>query len=488
MRKNIKLLVSTLGIALIGGLSAITVYKAFEKEQTSALVEETSYSNLTHLTNNKSIIPSAVTSFELAAEISINAVVHVKTEIETKQPIDPLYHFFYGSSYSIPPQIRKSSGSGVLISNDGYIVTNNHVIENANNISITLNNKKTYNAEVIGSDPTTDLALLKIDEDKLPFITYGNSNNIKVGEWVLAVGNPYNLTSTVTAGIVSAKGRDINILRNDPYNGLSAIESFIQTDAAVNPGNSGGALVSTTGELIGINSAIQSPTGAYSGYSFAIPVNIVKKVVEDLKEFGNVQRAFLGVTISDLDENLAKELGTNNLNGVYVGGLTGGSAEKTGIKEKDIIRKIGNKTINNVPELQEEMSQFRPGDEIIITVSRNDKTIKIPVTLKNYNGDESVISSTTENVYKLLGAKFSNASKKEIKNLGLEGGVKIDQLYNGKLRSVGVREGFIITKINHQKIKSTENLITTIEQAKGGILMEGVYENGRREFYGFGMR
>ena len=489
MRRTIKLLASALGIALLGGFSAIAIDRTFNGNKTVTIIEEKIPPNLAHFTGNKNTLPSSASSFELAAEMSINAVVHVKTEIESRQPVDPFYHFFYGSAYPQAPQIRKSSGSGVLISDDGYIVTNNHVIENAHHISITLNNKKTYTAEIIGTDPATDLALLKIEEEKLPFIAYGNSNDIKIGEWVLAVGNPYNLTSTVTAGIVSAKGRDINILKNDPYNGLSAIESFIQTDAAVNPGNSGGALVSTTGELIGINAAIQSPTGAYSGYSFAIPSNIVKKVVKDLKEFGNVQRAFLGVNIGNLNEELAEELGTSDLNGVYVAGLTNeSSAEKAGIKEKDIIRKIGNKTINDVPELQEEMSQFRPGDKITVTVTRNNKEIKIPVTLKNYNGSEELIPHKTESISKKLGAKFSEVSKKEKKALKIDSGVKVEQLYNGKLRSVGIREGFIITKINHRKITSTQQLITSIEQAKGGVLVEGIYENGRREFYGFGMK
>jgi len=486
MKQKIKLLAGTLGVALIGGFSAITLDKALEKK-TKPITEESHFSNLSHFIANKPTSPS--TNFELAAALSVNAVVHIKTEMETTPVINPMYNFFYGPSYSQPPQIRKSSGSGVLISEDGYIVTNNHVIEDANTISVTLNNKKTHTAKVIGIDPATDLALLKIDADKLPFIVYGNSNDIKVGEWVLAVGNPYNLTSTVTAGIVSAKGRDINILRNDPYSGLSAVESFIQTDAAVNPGNSGGALVNTSGELIGINSAIQSNTGSFTGYSFAIPVDIVKKVVTDLKEFGNVQRAFLGVNISNIDESIAKELEINNLNGVYVGGLTAESAaQKAGIKEKDIIRKIGNKVINNVPELQEEMSQFRPGDEIIITVSRDEKEIKIPVILKNYNGGEDIISSKTENIFRELGAKFSEVSKKELKNLKIDNGVKVEQLYNGKLRSIGMREGFIITEINNQKITSTQQLIASIEKSKGGVLVEGIYENGRREFYGFGLR
>ena len=486
MKKGLKLFAFGLALTIAGGISSVGIYKYFERNSSVASTQHSTPNN-NHFTSSKIDIIQP-TSLELAAEMSINTVVHIKTEVLTKRQADPLYQFLYGGGQQQQPKLAQSSGSGVIISDDGYIVTNNHVIDNAQKISVTLNNNKTYKAEVIGTDANTDLALLKIDQENLPFIHYGNSNSIKVGEWVLAVGNPFNLTSTVTAGIISAKGRDINILRNDPYSGMSAIESFIQTDAAVNPGNSGGALVSSTGELIGINSAIKSNTGSYTGYSFAIPVNIVKKVVKDLKEFGTVQRAFIGVSIRNLDENLADEIGIDDMNGVYINGTTeNGSAAKAGIKPGDIIKKIGNKSIKNVAELQEQISQFRPGDKVIVSVSRDDEELELPVILKNLDGNERIVSNTSNKILKELGAKFAEASNKELNYLKLSGGIKVKELYNGKLRSVGIRKGFIITKINHKNISTVDEFITSIEKIKGGILIEGMYENGRREFYGFGV-
>lgn len=484
MKKELKKISLGLALAIGGGITSVTIYKSLETKPFHLAQTNPQLGN-NHFVGEK-INLSSTTNLELAAELSLNSVVHVKTEILTARPNDAIYQYFYGRKQA--PQLTQSSGSGVIISNDGYIVTNNHVIDKAEKIAITLNNNKTYEAEVIGTDPNTDLALLKIEGENLPSITYGNSNDINVGEWVLAVGNPYNLTSTVTAGIVSAKGRDINILQNDPYNGESAIESFIQTDAAVNPGNSGGALVSSTGELIGINSAIQSKTGSYSGYSFAIPVNIVKKVVKDLKEFGNVQRAFIGVSIRNLDEALAQEIGAKDINGVYINGTTkSGSAAQAGIKSGDIIKMVGNKPIKNVAELQEQISQFRPGDKVMIAINRYGNNIELPVVLKNLNGNENIVTNTSNKTLKLLGAKFMEVDNKALKKLNLTGGVKVDELYNGKLRSVGIREGFIITKINREKITSVEDLTTTIEKIKDGILIEGIYENGRKEFYGFGV-
>jgi len=353
-----------------------------------------------------------------------------------------------------------------------------------------LNNKKTYTAKVIGTDPSTDLAVLKINEENLPYMQFGNSNQLKVGEWVLAVGNPFNLTSTVTAGIVSAKGRDINILKGDPFSGSTAIESFIQTDAAVNPGNSGGALVNVSGELVGINSAIKSNTGSFAGYSFAIPVNIVKKVVEDLKEFGNVQRGFIGVNIRNLDEDFAKEQGIDDLNGVFIIDVVkNGSADRAGIKQGDIIKKISDKSVNDVPELQEQLGQFRPGDNIIVTILRNKELIKIPVTLKNLEGNETIIKKETVSVLKTLGAKFEEADKEVLKKLRIKNGVEVTELFNGKLKNIGVRQGYIITRVNQKNIKNVDELIEILTQSvNNGVLMEGVYENGQREFYGFGMK
>ena len=484
MKTEIKTITLGLALAVGGGLTSIAIYKQFESP-TENQVQNHELSNNNHFASNNLDIVQP-TNLEIAANRSINAVVHVKTEILSNRPVDPFFQYFYGHRQQ--PQLAKSSGSGVIISNDGFIVTNNHVIDKAQKISITLNNNKSYNAEVIGTDPNTDLALLKIDEEELPFLAYGNSNDINVGEWVLAVGNPYNLTSTVTAGIVSAKSRDINILQNDPYSGLSAIESFIQTDAAVNPGNSGGALVSSTGELIGINSAIQSKTGSYSGYSFAIPVNIVKKVVKDLKEFGNVQRAFIGVSIRNLNEALAEEIGIEDVNGVYIDGTAEkGSAAEAGIESGDVIKMVGNKPVKNVAELQEQISQFRPGDKVIITLNRNGNIKELPITLKNLNGNESIVKNTSNKAAKLLGAKLTKANKDELKQLKINNGVKVEELFNGKLRSVGVRKGYVITSINRQSVKSLDDVNQIINTAKGGILIEGIYENGRREYYAFGV-
>lgn len=486
MKKEIKLLTAGLAIAIIGGISSIGIYKSFEPKQ-EVIIQQPAPKASNYFTNNKDLITQPK-SFELAAEMSLNAVVHVKTETLRNQQVDPLYEFFYGNN---PRQQQPvlSSGSGVIISRDGYIVTNNHVIEDAEKINITLNNKKTYEAKLIGTDPNTDLALVKIDHDHLPAINYGNSNELNVGEWVLAVGNPFNLTSTVTAGIVSAKGRDINILRNDPNTGVSAIESFIQTDAAVNPGNSGGALVNTSGELIGINSAIKSNTGSFAGYSFAIPVNIVKKVVKDLKEFGKVQRAFIGINIRSLDEQLAEEIGVKDLNGIYVAGTTeNGSAEKAGIKAGDIIKKVDHQTVVDVPSLQEELSQYRPGDKVIISLLRDDKYIEIPVTLKNLNGNESIVKKEESAIAEVLGAKLSTANNSILKKLNISGGVLVDKLYNGKLRNAGIKEGFVITSINRNKVQSVKEITTLINKTKGGILIEGFYQNGQREFYGLGIR
>ena len=367
-------------------------------------------------------------------------------------------------------------------------MTNNHVINKAENIEVALNDRQSYSAKVIGQDPTTDLALLKIDATDLPFVSYGNSDETKVGEWVLAVGNPFNLTSTVTAGIVSAKGRDINILGVDSRTGASAIESFIQTDAAVNPGNSGGALVNAKGELVGINSAIQSSTGSYVGYSFAIPVNIVRKIVNDLKEYGTVQRAFIGVNIRDIDKKLAEKESLGNLNGVYVSGVVdNGAAEDAGIETGDIIKKVGSVQVNKVPELQEQISQFRPGDEVVITLSRDGEEVEKKVVLKNYKGSTEPINSETEATLKALGARFDKVSESEMQKLGISGGVKVKQLFSGKLMRAGVQEGFIITRVDKQPVNDQEDILRILQGKKGGVLIEGVYPNGKERYYGFGM-
>lgn len=486
MKTTIKTSIFALSFALIGGFSALGVYKLIETPQ-KFYVKTPEENNAAKLVANYDLAERPK-SFEFAAEVSLNAVVHVKTSSTINYQVHPLYQLFYGNQ--VPQEQVQGAGSGVIVSDDGYIVTNNHVIDRADEIHVTLNNKKTYTAKVVGTDPSTDLAVLKIEEKKLPYLAFGNSNQLKVGEWVLAVGNPFNLTSTVTAGIVSAKGRDINILKGDPFSGSTAIESFIQTDAAVNPGNSGGALVNVSGELVGINSAIKSNTGSFAGYSFAIPVNIVKKVVADLKEFGNVQRGFIGINIRNIDEDFAKEEGIADLNGVYILDVVkNGSAEKAGIEKGDIIKKINDKSVNDVPELQEQLGQFRPGDEVMVTIKRANDLIVLPVKLKNIEGSETVIKKESVSVLKTLGAKLEEADNDILKKLKIKNGVAVTELFNGKLKNSGVRKGFIITRINQKNIKTVDELIEILAQSENnGVLMEGVYENGQREFYGFGMK
>lgn len=443
------------------------------------------------LTMARPAIPAEATSFADAAEGSLNAVVHVTTETMVENnyySYDSFQDFFFGPQARSEKRPSLGSGSGVVISADGYIVTNNHVIDKADKVQVTLNNKKQYTATLIGTDPATDLALLKVEGANMPFVPYGNSDEVRVGEWVLAVGNPFNLTSTVTAGIVSAKGRDINILEGDAASGNSAVESFLQTDAAVNPGNSGGALVNTDGELVGINTAIKSNTGSYTGYSFAIPVNIVRKVVDDLLEFGVVQRAYIGVMIRNVDEEVAAEMGLSAPQGVLVTDLSeGGAARLAGIEAGDVITKVGNINVNDVPQLQEQVSKFRPGDKAMVTVLRAGNERVIPVLLKNREGSTELVSKATSETTAALGAYFRPVTNEEMAELGIENGIKVTKLNGGKLRSSGIREGFIITKIDKQNVRSMDEMIDILGNKKGGVLIEGVYPNGMGAYYGFGM-
>jgi S1-C subfamily serine protease len=342
---------------------------------------------------------------------------------------------------------------------------------------------------VIGRDPATDIALLKIEEKNLPYLLYGNSDDVKVGEWVLAVGNPFNLTSTVTAGIVSAKARNINALEGDPSQDMFPVESFIQTDAAVNPGNSGGALVNTNGQLVGINSAIASNTGSYTGYSFAVPVNLAKKVVNDLLEFGKVQRAYLGVSIRDIDSKLINEKKLKgDTKGIYVTGVSlDGGANEAGVQEGDIILKVGEVDVNNVPELQEQIGHYRPGDKLAVLIKRNGEEKTLPVTLRSKNGSTSIAKSGKSEMLSILGANFASIAESDMKRLGLAGGVKITSLDAGKLRSAGIKEGFIITAIDKKRIESLEDVKAALENKEGGVLIEGVYINGMKAYYAFGL-
>ena len=424
--------------------------------------------------------------FTEAAEKTVNAVVHVTTETQVQRR-DPFADFFYGNR-QMPPQTQLGAGSGVIMSDDGYIVTNNHVVQGADKIMVHLNDEREFEAKVIGRDPSTDIALIKVDAKDLPTLTYGNSDEVRVGQWVLAVGNPMNLTSTVTAGIVSAKGRNINILQGDQSRDILPIESFIQTDAAVNPGNSGGALVDASGNLIGINSAIASTTGAYSGYSFAVPANLVRKVAADLMEFGSVQRAFIGVSIGDIDQAMAQELGLAKPQGVYVRGITeGGAAEDAGMKTGDVIVKVGNMDVNNVPQLQEQVGKFSPGDRVMVSVLRKGREQVIDMQLRGREGATTVASKKDVDMSLVFGAEMKAASSEELKALRIESGVKVVSINGGKLRSAGIREGFVITKIDDARVREPKDVLQALEEKRGGVLIEGVYPNGQRAFYGLGV-
>ncbi len=481
MINKIKKTIATLLIAGLGGLSGVYFYTKFIGDPKPETINKSNKQPVQNVSFPAST-ESELTDFTKAADLTIHAVVHVKTTYDNKADYNPFGnnpYDFWGRPRQNTPQ--ESSGSGVIITDDGYIVTNNHVVENADKVEITLNDNQTFQARVIGTDPSTDLALLKINEKNLPFIVYGNSDNVRVGEWVLAVGNPFNLTSTVTAGIISAKARNIGILP-DQYK----IESFLQTDAAVNPGNSGGALVNTKGELVGINSAIASTTGTYTGYSFAIPVNLVKKVMDDLVEYGSVQRGFIGVSIRDIDTKLMEDKGIKETQGVYIAGLTeGGAAESAGIKEGDIILKIGEVNINSTPQLQEQVGRFRPGNKLNVTLLRDGKEKVVSVTLRNKDGDTKIVKN--DQVLNLLGATFGTISTDEKAKLGIKSGVKISKILAGKFRTAGIKEGFIITSIDKKPILTTADLESALKTKQGGVLIEGVYPNGMRAYYGFGI-
>ena len=469
-------------IALAGGATTLGLYKIFEKKQ----IPYYYYSTKEKIPVNKAdYMPGAAFNqpdFETAAAVSIHAVVHVKTEFQRKSGVyDDFFDFFnFGQPRNQIYTPMTGFGSGVIIAPDGYIVTNNHVVQDADNITITMNDKRVYKATLIGSDPSTDLALIKIDEKNLPCLVFGNSDDVKIGEWVLAVGNPFNLTSTVTAGIVSAKARDINILGSQ-----SAIESFIQTDAAVNPGNSGGALVNTRGELIGINAAIASGTGSYVGYSFAIPVNIVKKVVSDFMKFGKIQRAYIGIYYHEIDGQFAKDNGLPDTKGIYVDDVVdGGSAALSGVKKGDVILRIQDSPVNSKSELLEVVGQHNPGDKVNVVVMREGKEIELPVTLQSEGG---TIAMGKDNKIIIYGATFQRVNEDERKRFNIDDGFKIVRLENGLLKNAGIREGFIVVAIDKQIIHSSQDLKDVLTSKKGGVLLEGVYPNGLRAYYGVGL-
>lgn len=480
MLHKFKRTIALVGLALIGGIIGgyIFTLRSSHDIHTSISDKNSLLKENLHLASLNTP-ETSLPDFTTAAEMSIHAVVHIKTTFNSQGFGQDPFQQFFGNPYAQRKQ--QGSGSGVIVTEDGFIVTNNHVVDNAEDIEVTLNDNRTFSAKIIGTDPSTDLALLKIDESGLPIMKYGNSDNLKVGEWVLAVGNPFNLTSTVTAGIVSAKARNIGILPDQ-----FKIESFIQTDAAVNPGNSGGALVNTNGELVGINTAIASSTGSYTGYSFAIPVNIVKKVIDDLNEFGTVQRGFIGVSIRDIDSKLAEEKGISRIKGVYIAGLTpSGAASEAGLKEGDIITKVHDIEVNSTSQLQEQIGLHRPGDKVVITYQRDGKNLLTSVVLRNKEGNISLVKSAS--TASMLGATFEEVNDDTKAKLSLKWGVKISKLESGKLQNAGIKEGFIITQIDKKPIYSIKDIESLLKNKQGGVLIEGVYPNGLKAYYGFGI-
>lgn len=476
--------IQILGISLAGGMVTLALYLLFfEQPKEVTIINQT---NGVPGLRMAAYDDDAGISFTDAAEMTVNAVVHVKTSAQRNVPqyANPLEELFFGAPRARAPQVVTGSGSGVIMTADGYIITNNHVINGADKISVTLNDNREFEASVVGTDPATDIALLKISGSKFPFLIFSNSDDVRLGEWVLAVGNPFNLTSTVTAGIVSAMGRNINIIPDQ-----AAIESFIQTDAAVNPGNSGGALVNTRGQLVGINTAISSNRGSYVGYSFAVPSNIVKKVTEDLMEYGVVQRAFLGVSIADITPQMVDELGLDIQSGVFITGAPeAGAAQEAGIKRGDVIVRVGERPVRKASELQEAIGRHRPGDKVQITVNRKGKERTFDVVLRNKQGETGPVTTAKETGIDVLGATFETLPQPQKRELGITNGVVVKKLQDGALRRAKVPEGFIIIKVNNQRVDDPETLnkIVGALGAGDGILIQGLHPNGKSDYFAFG--
>jgi Do/DeqQ family serine protease len=415
-----------------------------------------------------------------AAERSVDAVVHIMTKVVRQSTT---YNDFFGALlgqlYGYPGQTRNNTmvayGSGVVLTPDGYIVTNNHVVEGADEVEVTFNNKVKKTATIIGTDPTTDLALIKVDANDLEYLTFGDSDNVRIGEWVLAVGNPFNLTSTVTAGIVSAKARNLSILGEG-----TSVESFIQTDAAVNPGNSGGALVNTKGELVGINAAIASHTGSYEGYSFAIPSNIVRKVVDDLLLYGETQRGYLGIYPAELTQEIAEKEGLENIEGVYVAEVTeGGAAKVAGVQKGDVVTSINGKKVNTVTQLMETVRQYRPGDNVNLEVNRNGRHHNYELTLLNEAGNVDVVKKGDSFYNSEFGLMLQPISQNDMSRLNVKAGLKIVEIRQGRFMNSGVPVDFVITKVNGYAVNNKTDLENALKNSRSRrTTIEGVYPNG----------
>lgn len=488
MNMNLKNILTVVAISASTAVISVWGYGKFLERQTAGIQEAGKVPvNYAGFFGNNA--PAATVDFTPAATSATPAVVHIKTKTKARQvsnntrqrfsnPFSDLFGDDFGDFFGGPRVIpeQRASGSGVIITDDGYIVTNNHVVDGADEINVTLANKKSYKATVVGADPSSDLAVIKIEGKGLPYLVYGNSDDTRLGQWVLAIGYPLNLDVTVTAGIVSAKSRSIGINERQSN---TAIESFIQTDAAVNPGNSGGALINTNGELIGINSAIASPTGSYAGYSYAIPVNIVKKVVTDIVKFGAVQRAYIGIQYprENLSDDQKKELGSNYKEGegVYITDVTtDGAAAAAGLKKGDIVTKINGINVTTGPELQEQVTRYKPGDKITLTYMRSGKESTVPLTLKNKAGNTELVKTT--GILDKLGAELEAIDSKTAASNQINGGVRVKKIGEGLLKRTRMQEGFIITSVNDQDIKSVSELDKILSLNKGRkVKIEGVY-------------
>lgn len=465
--------------ALVGGLTAYVVAK-----NTNAGTAEVVVSNEGNVYRTVNLAQTEYPDFTYAAESAVDAVVYVKVTMKEmyRQAPNSIFDFFFG--YEGTPQSRErvGSGSGVIIREDGYIVTNNHVIEGASKIEVTLNNNKTYEAQLIGTDPAVDVALLKIDAAGLPIIPFGNSDKLRLGEWVLAIGSPYNLRSTITAGIVSAKGRSMPSENPKEFK----IESFIQTDAAVNPGNSGGALVDKAGNLVGVNTAIVSNTGSYTGYSFAIPSNMVRKIVEDLIDFGSVKRALLGITMQPVSDEIAEKMKLSSLNGVYiVEVLKGSAADEAGVKKGDVLVAIDSMKVTGTASVQETVSRYRPGDNAVLTVIREGKEKTLDVVFKGTTAENG--TKDKDGSIAFYGAKLKEAPKETLQKFGLKNGVEIVSVGPGKVQDAGVSEGFIILYVNDQPVSKPQDVMDIIKKSKRAVFVEGITPYGKSSYFGFGI-
>ena len=481
MNKNvITIIISVLlsGLAAFGVVNASSSSKA--PEQVVVAADGASYRTV-------NLAQTDYPDFTYAAESAVDAVVFVKVTVKTQQQyqmIDPFFRFFFGDEGTpqTKERVQQGSGSGVIIRSDGYIVTNNHVVANATKVEVTLNNNKTYEARVIGTDPATDVALIKIEAQGLPTVEFADSDKLRLGEWVLAIGSPLGeeLRSTITAGIVSAKGRSM-----PNYNGEFKIESFIQTDAAVNPGNSGGALVNKAGKLVGINTAIVSTTGSYTGYSFAVPSNIVKKIVGDLIDFGSVKRAKLGITMSPITDKLAEEMKLSSLDGVYIVEVSkGGAADKAGIKKGDVLVSIDSTVLKSTSAVQEKVNSFHPGDKAVATIIRDGKTRTLEITFQGTVEETGTVAEDGTTAF--YGARLQAADKDRLAMLRAKGGVEVVSAGNGKLAQAGASDGFIILYVNDQPVSKPSEVVEIARKSKRTVMIEGVDASGRTSYFGFG--